>query len=519
MAKKTEKTKKPKILLLFPNPIATIPGGFTFVAKRFKRNGFEVKTFINTFSNFYTVDDILKKVANKFKPDVIGLSYATYNVLEVYRLQKMCKETGYFVIAGGNHPSIMPEECLHNGADMVFRGEAELGIDDFCSWFISNQNPAKRSKLRGVSYIDEHGQTVHNALPPRITDLDSIGGLDFSSIDINQFKTADGSVKGLNIISCGRGCPFRCSFCSHSNWYKYASRSAESIVREMIEANKKYGITNFWLSDETFTVNRERMYEFCRKFREAKLPFTWMMGTRVDCVDENLLRAMKDSGLAQITYGVESADDETLRKVRKGYTAKKAYDTIVMTAKIGMPMYINLMTGFPWETPAHVQNNIKFIKKISKYVNCFQLYGAVIPYPDTPIYEEYREKEGFTDFWLKDKYQNAGMVIYQNVANPYKVSTYFQRNLYDDTYVAEDYFFKFTPKYKKAVAKMGLLIGWKAIQAQYKSLWKRYFKFAIGYFSHVLYLISPNIEKRIVGSLIKKNKVHENRLTGAFIKK
>jgi len=182
-------------------------------------------------------------------------------------------------------------------------------------------------------------------------------------------------------------------------------------------------------------------------------------------------------------------------------------------------MYVNLVTGFPWETPAHVQKNINFIKKISKYVNCFQLYGAVIPYPDTPIYEEYREKEGFTEFWLKDKFQNAGMVIYQNVANPYKVSTYFQRNLYDDTYVAEDYFFKFTPAYKKAVAKMGLLIGWKAIQAQYKSLWKKCFKFTVGYLSHALYLINPNIEKRIVGSLARRNKVHENRLTGAFIKK
>ena len=156
---------------------------------------------------------------------------------------------------------------------------------------------------------------------------------------------------------------------------------------------------------------------------------------------------------------------------------------------------------------------------MDKYVYCYQLYGAVIPYPDTSIYAKYHEQEGFTEFWLMEKFQNAGMVIYQNVPNPYKVSTYFQRNLYDDTYVAEDYFFKFTPEYKRAVAEMGLLIGRKAIQAQSSSGLKKFAKYALGYGSKTLYSIGPNIEKRIVGSLVRVNKVHENRLTGQFVKK
>lgn len=511
--------KKAKILLLFPNPIATIPGGFTYVGKRFKRDGFETKLFINTFDNFFTMDQIFKKIVLKHKPDVVGFSYATYNLLEVYRLQKMCQEAGFLVIAGGNHPSIKPEECLNNGADLVFRGEGELCIDDFCTWFKSGKKQEERKNIRGVSFLAKDDAVVHNPLPPRITDLDDVGYMDFSSLDLNQFRTADGSVKGLNVISCGRGCPFQCSFCSHSCWIKYTGRSSENIINEMIDRNKRYGIISFWMSDETFTVNKARMYEFCKRFRESNLPFTWMMGTRVDCVDENLLRTMKESGLTQITYGVESADDETLKKVRKGYTAKKAYKIIRLTAKIGIPMYVNLMTGFPWETPAHVNNDVKFIEEVGKYVSCFQLYGAVIPYPDTLIYNEYHEKEGFTDFWLKEKFQNAGMVIYQNVSNPYKVSTYFQRNLYDDTYVAEDYFFKFTPEYKKAVAKMGLLIGWRAIQAANNSKIKQYFKYGIGYLSHWIYTINPNIEKKIIGTIIKKNRVHKNRLTGKFIKK
>ncbi len=511
--------KKPRILLLFPNPIATIPGGFTYVGKRFKKNGFDIDLHINTFRDFMSTDQLFNEVIEPFGPDIVGFSYATYNILDVYRLQQRCKRKGYFVIAGGNHPSIRAEECLRNGADIVFRGEAELSIDDFCSWFISEKDSSKLKDICGISYIDINEAVVHNQKPPRIKDLDGIGEMDYSLIDLKKFQVNDGSIKGLNVISCGRGCPFGCSFCSHSDWYEHSKRSADSMIEEMVERNKRHGINNFWLSDETFTTDKNHVYDFCEKLLKSKLPFKWMIGTRAGSVDQQLLLAMKEAGLSQITYGIESADDETLVNIKKGYNAKKAYETVMMTVKVGIPMYINLMTGFPWETPRHVENNMRFIRETDKYVYCFQLYGAVIPYPDTCIYEEYHERCGFTEFWLKEKYQNAGMVIYQNVPNPYKVSTYFQRNLYDDTYVAEDYFFKFTPEYKRAVAKMGLLIGWKSIQAQTDSVTKQFFKYILGYASRILYDINPDIEKRIVGSLVKDNKVHENRQIGKFIKR
>ena len=109
-----------------------------------------------------------------------------------------------------------------------------------------------------------------------------------------------------------------------------------------------------------------------------------------------------------------------------------------------MPLYVNMMTGFPWQTVESVKNDIRFIRTMGRYVDCFQLFGAVIPYPDTPLYEEYPRGVRIHGFWLKPKYQFAGTVIYQNVPNPYIMSTYWQRNLYDDTYVSEDYFFRFT---------------------------------------------------------------------------
>ncbi len=111
------------------------------------------------------------------------------------------------------------------------------------------------------------------------------------------------------------------------------------------------------------------------------------------------------------------------------------------------------------------------------------------------------------------------MVIYQNVANPYLVSTYYQRNLYDDTYVAEDYFFKFSPEYKRAVARMGHLIGWKAVRGASPSLARAALRYALGRGSHSLYSLAPNLEKKVVGRLVKTNRIHKNRGTGIWVRK
>ncbi|MCP4591945.1 MAG: B12-binding domain-containing radical SAM protein [bacterium] len=510
--------RRPRVLLIFPTPISTIPPGLTYVAKRFDLNGFDVHVHVNTFDNFRTVDQLKADLVDPYQPDIVGLSYATFGLLEVYRLQKLCRQAGHFVIAGGPHPSALPEEAVVHDADMAFRGEAEPAIDAFCRWWLAGRDPATRDTVANITYLDDQRRPHTNPLAPRIDPLDELGGTDFSYLDLDTFRVADGSIKGLQSITSGRGCPFRCTYCSHSLWLKHTLRSPESMVDEIVSRHDKYGLSQFWMNDETFTVSKDHAYQFCRTLKATGLPITWMMATRVTGVDEPLLRTMKDAGLVQITYGVESADDETLKRIRKGYTVQKAYDAVTMTGRVGVPQYINMMTGFPWETPESVEHNIRFIRTVGRHVNCFQLYGAVIPYPDTPIYDEYHQQAGFTNWWLKPRFQDAGMVIYQNVANPYLVSTYFQRNLYDDTYVAEDYFFTFSPEYKRAVAQMGYLFGWKSVCAQTPSTLKRWWRYGLGRASHMLYRASPVLEKRVVGSLAKTNRVHRTRQTAVFVK-
>lgn len=502
--------------MVFPNPIATIPSGFMYAAKRFRKNGFEVKILINSFLDFKTMDEYYEEICQE-NPDIVGFSFATLNLLEIYRLQKMLNKAGFVVISGGPHPTICPDEVLKNGAHFVVIGEGEIAIDGFCNWFIGGKiNEAKKS-ISSVSFI-ENGEIVRNNASSRIKDLDSVGDLDVEGLDLTAFTLIDGSVKGLNHILGGRGCPFNCSFCSHNAWMKYNCRSVDAMIDDMVERRHKYNIKSFWISDETFSVQKERAVEFCERMIKEKFDFTWMAQTRVSCTDEKLLQLLKRAGCSQINVGIESADGYTLKKINKGHTVEQINNFVSTAAKYGLQLYVNMMTGFPWQTVDSVRNDIKFIREMGKYISCFTLHGSVIPYPDTHIYTEYSKKYSITEFWLMPKYQNAGLCIYQNVPNPYAVSTFWQRNLYDDTYVCEEYFFKFTQEYKRWVAYMGALTGYHSVVAASNISWKAYLRYIIGVSSRLLYEMSPTIEKRIVGKVPIKNALHEKRATGIFLK-
>jgi anaerobic magnesium-protoporphyrin IX monomethyl ester cyclase len=315
-----------RIVLIFPNPISMIPNGFMYVAKRFKRNGFETTVLVNSFIDYKTVDVYYDYIVRQ-NPDVVGLSYATLNLLEIYRLQKRLKQKGYLVVAGGDHPTICPEEVLNNGADFAVRGEGEAAIDDICEWIREGRSLEKRKYIHNASFIDNNS-IVHNPSAERIADLDVVGDLDLCGLDLSPFRVVDGSIKGLNVILGGRGCPFHCTFCSHSAWKIYRCRSVDAMISEMVKRHEQYGINSFYISDETFSVHRTRVAEFCKRLIKENYGFKWLAQTRINCVDEELLKLFKQSGCDLISIGVESADEFTLKKVCKGFTVEQAIEQL-----------------------------------------------------------------------------------------------------------------------------------------------------------------------------------------------
>ena len=204
-----------------------------------------------------------------------------------------------------------------------------------------------------------------------------------------------------------------------------------------------------------------------------------------------------------VAFGLESGDQETLDKVDKKCTVETNIKAAKMAAAVGLKVYGCLMVGFPWETPKSIDNTIKMVKEIWDDVFLFQVSGSLIPFPGTRIYDEHVKKyPKIKDYWLKEKYQKFGIQTYQNSVNPYKVSTYYQRNLFDDSYIQDEGFFDYTQEYKDKIGEFVFLVGRHNLENIYagKRI-KQKVLLALSKISYFMYKKFPKLEKYIVGNL------------------
>ena len=204
---------------------------------------------------------------------------------------------------------------------------------------------------------------------------------------------------------------------------------------------------------------------------------------------------MKEAGCYMVSFGLESGDPETLRRMDKKVPVETNIKSTKLAAKAGLKVYANLMVGFPWETPKHIDNTLNMVREIWDDVFIFQVSGSLIPFPGKRIYNEYvKEYPKVKDYWLNDKYQQYGIQTYQNSANPYKCSTYYQRNLFDDSYIREESFFNYTEEFKDKVGEFVFEIGRHNLENIYPSTYKLILFYArISYF---LYKKFPKLEAK-----------------------
>jgi anaerobic magnesium-protoporphyrin IX monomethyl ester cyclase len=150
-------------------------------------------------------------------------------------------------------------------------------------------------------------------------------------------------------------------------------RSARSIVDEIALLVKSYGVREIQLLDDTFTVSQKRFREFCELLLEADFRITWSCNSRVDSADDDLLKLMKAAGCHSILYGIESADEEMLARVKKRTSLDQAR-TCRTSFIFGNP-------GETWET---IEKTVQFALET---MPDFVIFNIIRPYPGTEVYE------------------------------------------------------------------------------------------------------------------------------------
>jgi magnesium-protoporphyrin IX monomethyl ester (oxidative) cyclase len=526
-----------------------------------REEGFEVKTAVNTFKKPLVVEDYVR-IAKEWGATHVGISMYTLQVLEAYEIVKAMKAEGFPVILGGAHPSSQPVEGIEWGADIVVRGEGEETIRELCKYWKGeleeasnttmtmltaenmdkanaafatkrvNESRASRaleqpltlleatnelSKIRSITFRDDAtGKIV--STPPRtlIKDLDDLPSPVHDIFDDEAFRVGN-VIRGHHRLYTTRGCPGRCTYCNSGVFgSKIRCYSAPVILDRIREVVNEHGITNFNIADDNFTTKKKHVYSICEGIKKEFPQVTWRVNSRVDMVNPEMLAIMKDAGCYMISYGIESGDQETLDKLRKRVKVQRNYDAIWQTHEAGIQVFANMLVGLPWEKEHNIKNGIKFFHDVKEAVHLWQLSGAIIPLPGTAMYYDLAEKNDFTDYWLRPDtdMQAAGIQTWQNSVNPYAVSTYFQRNVFDDNFIATGKFFKYTPEHQHHLKELMFLYGMHNLQKLYEGNTLKQKKIELlGRLSYFVYHhIDPTLEIKLVNWwMSRKNTEEESR--------
>ncbi|MDI6742793.1 MAG: radical SAM protein [Smithella sp.] len=354
----------------------------------------------------------------KERPDIVGIQMYTCDFTSAKQCADIVKKLNPHTVTmvGGPHPSGDPEgtmRCLQN-ADFAFAGEAESGLPKLLE-FIESENKTTINSIPGLLYRDK-GNIVIN---PRgcIENPDDIPFPAWDLIDPRTYPAAPhGSFsKSLPIapIITSRGCPYQCTYCAVAvnTGRKYRTRSVDNIIEEIKYLRNVFGIREFHIEDDNFTLVKSRVIEFCEKLKKEKLDMDWACtnGIRLDTLDKEMLTHMEKAGCYSFAVGIESGSPRVLEDMKRSETLEVMTEKInLVHASTGIRMTGYFMMGYPTETREDIRKTGELAMKLPLHRAQFSNF---LPLPGTEIYDRLMksgEIDPHSTNW--DFYQNNRIV-------------------------------------------------------------------------------------------------------------
>jgi anaerobic magnesium-protoporphyrin IX monomethyl ester cyclase len=349
-----------------------------------------------------------------FAPEIIGITMLTANYKAAKNIARIAKEIDkkIKIAVGGAHPTLDPEGTLaEKDFDYLVRGEGEITFMELAA-------DRELAKISGLSFKKD-GQSFHNRSRPFIKDLDS---LPFPSRDafLNDTKHID-----FGHVITGRGCPFNCAYCASPKLCHRIARfrSVPNVIEELELVKASYGSPVIRFADDTFSLNKLRATDMCRKIIDKGLGIKWVCDTRADRVDGELLSMMKEAGCIRIKIGVESGSERILKKIRKGVTKADIRRAVALIKERQLPLTVYLMVGFPGETNEDLRQTIEFGKELD--ADYYSL-SILAPYYGTKIWSDMEKSNRKIDkeHWEYFYHQSQDMIINDRL-DPAIVSEFF----------------------------------------------------------------------------------------------
>lgn len=335
------------------------------------------------------------RILKNYNPDFVGFQCYTFDLNFVKEALKECKGFKPEIITaiGGPHPSAVPKdsfEYFNSSLDFIFVGEAEKGLPLLLDR-LRNNSFGDFSDIPGLAWRDNGKIRINSQ--EFIENLDSLGMPAWVLIRPEEYPESQHGAffKKFPIapIMTTRGCPFSCTFCAGNivAGKKIRKHSPDFIIKQIKYLYDRHKIREFHIIDDNFTFDTIYAKDFLKKLINLNLDISWATpnGIRVDSIDEELIKLMKESGLYLISLGIESGSDRILKLMKKNITVKKIRETVSLIHKFGIDIAGFFIIGFPGETKEDIMRTIDFSLDLGLIrAN----YFTFLPFPGTESYNE-----------------------------------------------------------------------------------------------------------------------------------
>jgi len=351
--------------------------GLFYLASALEAAGFEPLVFHGKLES-------LLDETEKNRPRAVGFSCDFDNVRIIEDMSKKIKERwGIPVVVGGPQSIALGRTFLENsGVDYILRGEGEISLPMLLNAILKDEGDV--GEVKGLAMIKDG--VFLETRPEIIDDLDAL------PLPAYHASLHTDHAYG-NLIFTGRGCPYRCAYCAPSPGKRKVRLRSMPLVLEEIKTNLKNNsaLKCLIVMDDTFTLGRERIEEFCRGMRELRKErdLVWYCECHVGRIKDfmDILPAMIDAGLIRLQIGIESGDQNVVDQYNKHVRIDDILQFVSYAAECGLAQIAtNFIVGGPKEREGATAELIReLIDRAPGIIDI--ITGFLRAYPGTGISE------------------------------------------------------------------------------------------------------------------------------------
>jgi len=363
------------------------PLGILYISSHLKAKGFDVGVFDTTFSS----PEAFEQYVARERPPVVGI-YANLMTRPAVLAQiRLCKAHGATVVVGGPEPVNYVEEYLSHGADVVVVGEGERTLEELLP-HLARTGLRGMEHIPGIAYRADEDRVVRTAPRPYIEDLDAQPFPDRAAIDLGQYVRLWRAHHGRGAVSLitARGCPYRCTWCSHAVYgYSHRRRSPQNVADEVEQIIETYRPDMLWYADDVFTIKPSwfRAYAGELKQRGLHLPFETI--SREDRLNEAVVRMLAEMGCFRLWIGSESGSQRLLDAMERRTDARRVQEMVRLLQRYGIEAGMFIMLGFEGEDLSDIEATVEHLKAAPP-----DEFLTTLSYPikGTPYYEQVADR-------------------------------------------------------------------------------------------------------------------------------